>query len=232
MRSTKSIKQMEQLDFCGYEDLVEEILNELQYVKFEGCGSISVIAKYDDAVKVVEGLICNNVRLNAITLLEPELYSGYNKEFVITVDNYGVSAEPMWRDAYGNRPAGYLYDESTICYVFGNCHQKILDHIDYAVAFEVNILDCEECCDNCGECCDEHKQEKSEMQDVCANLKACNSCNEYCGEKMNIQSSCDCGMHGFTASSSDDNNYKSYSFYSDDMKLVKEMMSIIKKFGL
>ena len=70
------------------------------------------------------------------------------------------------------------------------------------------------------------------MQDLCANLKACNSCNEYCGEKMNIQSSCDCGMHGFTVSSSDDNNYKSYSFYSDDMKLVEEMMNIFKKFGL
>jgi large subunit ribosomal protein L22 len=56
MRSTKSIKQMKQLDFCGYEDLVEEILNELQYVKFEECGSISVIAKYDDAVGILNAV--------------------------------------------------------------------------------------------------------------------------------------------------------------------------------
>lgn len=235
MRTKKPTRILTPLDFCDYEDLIGDILEELEYVSFEECGSITIIAKYDEAVQVVECLIRNNVKLNAITLLESELYGGYNKEFVITVDIYGVSVEPMWRDAYGNRPAGYLYDESIYCYVFGNCHRQVLDHIDYTVGFEVNIVDCDDCCDCCGECCDdcdEKELDETEIKNLLANLKACNSCNEHCGEKLNIQSRYDDGMCGFTASHSDDNSYKKYAFYSNNIDFVEEMMGMIKKFSL
>jgi len=228
-------KSMDRIDYCCYSEFIEDVLYSVDHVNFEECENVSIIAKYDEAVTIVEYLLCNDIVIHAITMLEPEYFGGYDKEFIITVDEDGICVEPMWGDAYGERPAGYLYDESTVCYVFGNCHRQVLDYIDTKVVIEVNIgFDEDECdYDDCEDC------DKEDIEDVFKCNGDCASCdmNEDFEYNAKIQHNpkketikMDDDMKGFSIATSDDYGYSSFSFHSTDENLVKEMLKIYKKF--
>lgn len=227
-------KSMDRVDYCCYSEFIEDVLYSVDHVNFEECESVSIIAKYDEAVTIVEYLLCNDIVLHAITMLEPEYFGGYNKEFIITVDEDGLCVEPMWRDAYGARPAGYLYDESTVCYVFGNCHRQVLDNIDTRVAIEVNIGFDEDECDDCNEHEDCFKCngdcDNCDMNDDVDNHIEYTKFVKKETKPRTQKIEMDKDMKGFSISTSDDYGYSSFSFHSTDEDLVKAMLKKYEKF--
>lgn len=125
-------------------------------------------------------------------------WKNYYDEYLISLNFDGIWCQPMKVDGK------YLTDDSTITYILDNCSSTVIPQCKGKVVFEVGMVDDEEC--DCDECC------------------GCCGCD--CDNELAIESDGD--MHGFSVNHSDDNGYKSYSFYSTNKELVEQMAKLFR----
>ena len=142
---------MKRLEFTDIEDFSCELADKIdELIEENEFNDISVVAKYEEARKIIRELLCIGYQLKYIEL-EPSDRSGYNKEYIISLINlnneneYEIWCEPMKTEN------GYLDDSSTVIYVMDNCSSEVLKHLDSKFTFEVGIGE-EEC--NCEDCCE------------------------------------------------------------------------------
>lgn len=112
--------------------------------------SVSAIAKYDIAKDLLTELICLDMDPVSINI-SPVDYSGYDKEYIITIDEYGVCCQ----EAYSTDR--YLYTEDNVLYIHEDCNSGILKYVrtDGDKVFEFAI-ESEEC--NCKTCSNYKKE--------------------------------------------------------------------------
>ena len=143
---------MKRLEFTDIEDFSCELADKIdELIEENEFNDISVVAKYEEARKIIRELLCIGYQLKYIEL-EPPDRSGYSKEYIISLINlnneneYEIWCEPMKTEN------GYLDDSSTVIYVMDNCSSEVLKHLDSKFIFEVGIGE-EECsCDECSKC--------------------------------------------------------------------------------
>lgn len=137
---------MRNLYFEDFEDLACDIADKFDMVK-DDFGDIAIIAKYEEAKKIIAELSCIGYSLESIRMSRPE-WENYHDEYLISLNNDGIWCEQMKSDGK------YLTDGSTITYILDNCSSKVIPYCKGKIVFEVTVGDDgEECdCEDCSEC--------------------------------------------------------------------------------
>ncbi|WP_024854815.1 hypothetical protein [Mediterraneibacter gnavus] len=178
------------------------------------CSGVCVIAKYEEAKRIITELCSMDLVLTSCILHNPE-FEGYEDEYIIDIFSDEVWCEPAKCDDE------YLYSNSYATYVLDNCNSKLLSKVETEHLYDVHIEDEDDNDINCCECCDPDYDE-------------CCGCSKFMN-RDDDDDSCeidgkDC--HGFTASKSDDDGYHSVSFYSTERVDHDDMMDLLRIFGL
>lgn len=142
------------LNFGTYEELAYKIADDFNSITDE-MKDVSVVAKYEDARKILAELICLGYQIGQIHSLEDSDWDGYCDEYIITLSDFdgaSVWCEPFMRNGE------YFYDDSVIAYIFDNCNSKCLKKMKNTARYVVSIGCDNECdCENC-DCTDECKE--------------------------------------------------------------------------
>lgn len=134
---------MKNLYFNDFEDLACDITDKFDMVK-DNFGDIAIIAKYEEAKKIISELSYIGYSLESISMSRPE-WEKYYDEYLISLNNDGIWCEPMKLDGK------YLTAESTITYILDNCSSKVIPHCKGKIVFEVSVgidendYECSEC---------------------------------------------------------------------------------------
>ena len=127
---------MADLYYETYEEFTESLAYEDDeqggFYKFKNNDDIAIVAKYDDARRIVEELIYCGYGVNAIELHDPEV-KGYDKEFVISLYDDDIYVEPMFREK------DYLNLHAEIIYILENCSSKVISHCKSEKLYFVEI---------------------------------------------------------------------------------------------
>lgn len=134
---------MKNLYFDDFEDFACDVADKFDIVK-DDFGDVSIIAKYEEAKKIIAELSCIGYSLESIRMSRPE-WENYHEEYLISLNNDGIWCEPMKLDDK------YLTDESTITYILDNCSSKVIPQCRGKIVFEVTVGVDEYDCD-CSEC--------------------------------------------------------------------------------
>lgn len=210
---------MRRLKFETYEDFACDIADKFDLVReLDKYNDVSIIAKYEEARRIIKELLCIGYDLHSIDI-HGEEWDGYDAEYVISLCNIEgeneIWCEPILRES------GYITEQAPIIYVLDNCSSKVIPHCKGEIMYEVSVgeeeydcgCDCNECCECDGYCdCDDDEDDDDEDYD--------------CKNKFAIEN--DEGMHGFCVNRSNENGYSSYSFYSDNMELVEYMARLFR----
>lgn len=176
------------------------------------CAGVCVIAKYEEAKRIITELCSMDLVLTSCILHNPE-FEGYEDEYIIDIFSDEVWCEPAKRDDE------YLYSNSYATYVLDNCNSKLLSRVETEHLYDVHIEDEDDNDINCCECCDPDYDE----------CWGCSNFMNHDDDSCEIDGK-DC--HGFTASKSDDDGYHSVSFYSTERVDHDDMMDLLRIFGL
>lgn len=240
---------MESLRFKDIEDFAFYIADVFEDVHEMDCDNdITIIAKYDEAKKIIEELIRLEYGIASLDIHD-EMVSGYSDEYAITLTNFDRGLE-LWCEPMKTED-GYLLIDPTVTFIFGNCSHKVIKNCKGSYVIEVDIVgeDDEDACGWCEDCCtlcdlaqakmpgkssdtkssdtNELSKDKKNDETKKAEIKAENALESHIGYTKDE----DDNMHGFTASRSTDNAVYTYSFYTSD-KLSDDMIrAMLKDFG-
>lgn len=179
-------------------ELCEDVVDT--YCSYTEDSDVCVIAKYEEAKRIISELCSMDFTLTSCVLHDPD-FDGYDDEYIIDIFSDEVWCEPAKRDGE------YIYSKSLVTYLLDNCNSKILSKIETTHTYEVHLYD----------------EDDEDMEYDC---DGCIFCNEY--------DDCDVdeNSHGFTASKSDEDGYRSVSFYSTEHVDHEVMMDLLRIFGL
>ena len=182
--------------------------------------TISVYGKYDVIKNILEKSIIHGASIIDGIELEDYEVDYYDKEFILCLEKYDsitVSVQKAWYEDNQWHKAGYFDGEADIAFVHADCNSKLLKHIESDIIYEFEI----------GE------------EDCAANIEAVDSCSECnCDEDQNSPqkyvkyfTGTNDDMHGFTASKSDGNSYRAYSFYTTSQLSKADIQSLMQEAG-
>lgn len=129
---------MRNLYFEDFEDLACDIADKFDTVK-DDFGDIAIIAKPNEVKEIFKELVCIGYDICNITYESIDC-GGYDDEYILSMNHDGI-----WIEKFKGEN-GYLTDESTITYIFGNCSSKVIPCCKGKVVFEVTVgIDEDEC---------------------------------------------------------------------------------------
>lgn len=192
-------------------ELCEDIVDT--YCSYVEDADVCVIAKYDEAKRIITELCSMDLVLTSCILHNPE-FEGYEDEYIIDIFSDEVWCEPAKRDGK------YIYTDSYVTYVLDNCNSKLLSKVKTEHLYDVHIEDEYDNDINCCECCDPDYDE----------CWGCSNFMNRCDDEDDYEIDEDC--HGFTASKSDDDGYHSISFYSTEHVDYEDMKDLLRIFEL
>lgn len=123
---------------CGnYKELVDEIMGALEHIKHcsSESGDIAIVAKYDEASKILAELCARGFVPYSVEITNPEWFD-YNCEYIISLIDNELWCQPM-KFSDGR----YVDDESTLTYVSGNANSACLAHLPKVGIIEFDIID-------------------------------------------------------------------------------------------
>ena len=201
---------MERILFNDTCDIASKMMEKLR----NGADSVSAICFYELASSIAEDLIRNGCKLDFADICDYS-YNHYDREYSVTVsigyegnsDGY-LSISPIYGKS--DEGEGYLIRYSDVMYVHQDCNSKLLKYMDAEEMYEFAIDGLDE--DDTVEDDDFHTQ-----------------LSEY----TNVSKKADGTPTGFSKSwhSVDKNGsttYTSYSFMSDNRKMLKTMMDVFE----
>lgn len=200
------------LYFNYYDDFACTVADKYDDVdEFEDYNSVAIVAKYNEAKKIICELINIGYGIDFIDGFVSPQWSEYSDEFYISLYNDEICCE-VAKDT-----KGYLFVEANTVYLLGNCSSKIIPKIDAKEIYEVNIDEedideCVECDGDCGNC---------ECTDILEDSNV--AVSEIKLSKDN--------QHGFTVSKTDGDSYTSYSYYTTENLSENDIQRLLKAFG-
>lgn len=218
---------MRKINFENIKNFCEKVDTDFQSIVDDSC-SLSIIAKYDEARKIIQELVKLGYELNSIANFTEPDYGGYYNEYIISLScidyEKEIWCEPMLIDK------GYIDDDGVVAYVFGDCNSKCLPHLYAKLVYEIEIQD-----NDSDECdwyhCDHDYWDDHECEECCCSECVSKDTNEC--ESTYVSKNENGVPVGFSKSWSTTENgvncYSSYSHYSDDLDMLKE---IAEKFGV
>lgn len=108
---------MERIIIDSFEEISEAMLEDIN----SGAISVSFVGLYDDAATVIKSLLAYDVTNVYHIEIEPEDWDGYDKEWLVTLDDdYNIWCEKLYRET------GYLGFEGNTIYVADDCNSSCL----------------------------------------------------------------------------------------------------------
>lgn len=126
---------MDRLEFNDFEDFACDIADKYESIK-TGYNDVAVVAKYEEARKIIRELLCIGYDLHSIEMYDTE-WDGYDSEYITSIYDNEIWCEPMLRDN------GYITDDSQIMYILDNCSSKAIPYCKGKKLFEVSIGECD-----------------------------------------------------------------------------------------
>ena len=180
-------------------------ISDFMYEKIEdGCESVEFIGFYEDSVAVIKDLLSHEDTNVYQIAIEPEDWDGYDKEYLVTLDD----ERNIWCEkAYQYEHNRYLESWSDCTLVADDCNSSVLKKICSEEIYEISYEPEEE---------------------------TFNTVTEGCSEYSHISRDKNGKITGFTKSWSNTDKtgttfYSSYSHYSSNEEAVK---TIAKEFGV
>lgn len=213
---------MKNLYFDDFEDLACSVADTYDSLKCEDYEDVAIIAKYEEARKIIKELLCIGYDIHSINIIDEE-YGEYDAEYIISIYDDEVWCEPMLREK------GYITDDSPVIYVLDNCSSKVIPYCKGVIIFEVSVGD-----DECEDTEESYSingipATKEEFDAYVEKIKKndskckCDKCVEYSKDD-------DGDIHGFSASKSDGDGYVCYSFYTSENLMKNDIEDILKLF--
>ena len=204
---------MKKLHFDDYKDFVIECDEKLRsIIKFDKYNSVSIIALYKDARNIIKEFCCEGYELRSVEIHDEE-FDGYFDEYIVSIDNIDgyleVWCEPM---SHKNR---YIIDESTVCYVLGNCSSEVYNYIESSYVYEVGI---------------KRIEDLDKKEDFCSE-----NSDLYVGDnepKIKYDNDENGNTHGFSVSKSDENSSIFYSYYTTNNLEKDDIHNLLKIFDM
>lgn len=124
----------------------------------ENDGDVAIIAKYDDAKKILKELLCIGYDVISLDIHEPE-WENYTDEYSVTICDRGI-----WCEKAKYEGDKYFDEVADVVYVLDNCSSAILKKIETKFVYEVSVgedddSECDGDCDNC----DLHETESDDI---------------------------------------------------------------------
>ena len=209
----KKESKINTLKFEDYEELCCYAADRFDDVKDnDDLCSVTIVAKYEEAKRVIENLICIGYPIASIDGLNDSDYDGYCDEFVVTLSP--TDEGTLWCEPF-KRHDEYFTNECAIALVMDNCSARVLEHLECDESYEVSVGEDEDSCDVDCENCD------------------CKDLDTDSSEYTHISREKDGKIAGFTKSWSDTENgisyYSSYSHYSTDEDALRK---VAEDFGI
>lgn len=143
-------KSMKKLNFKSFEEFSCKVADRYDELKTDDeLNNIAIIAKYEEARKIIRELLCIGYDLRSIEIHDKD-WNRYDAEFIMYICSNKISCEPMLTDI------GYITDESPVMYVLDNCSSKIIPYCQGDIVYEVSIAKEKDNCDKNE--CDENKR--------------------------------------------------------------------------
>lgn len=208
---------MHRLEFEEYEDFAGYIYDTYEVIsELDEDNDVSIIAKYLDAISIIEELVSLGFSLHTVDIHHPDI-KGYADEFVISILDYEIWCEPMRRDS------GYIDVNSTCICVIDDCSSKVIPHCRSKYVREVSVADINECDyddEECSECCCEKCDNAGELDKI----PDSKSHVEYRKGDDGI-------VHGFIADKRDGGSYHSVSYYGTGELDKSAVQSLLRELG-
>lgn len=154
---------MDTLKFEDYEELCCYAADRFDDVKDnDDLCSVTIVAKYEEAKRVIENLICIGYPIASIDGLNDPAYDGYCDEFVITLSP--TDEGTLWCEPF-KRHDEYFTNECAIALVMDNCSARVLEHLEFDESYEVSVGEDEDSCDGDCENCELHGLESENQSD-------------------------------------------------------------------
>ena len=127
--------------------LAEEMIGIVEDGKI-ACG----VFFYEEAVELMEALICYIGVVARDIQISPPSFNRYNKEYYVMLNNeFGVYVEPAWADKNEYHSAGYLASGADVVFIDGEAKSNIISCFDGdPEIIEVELND--QCPCQCGHC--------------------------------------------------------------------------------
>lgn len=138
---------MKNLYYDDFEDFACAVADSYDSLKCEDYEDVAIIAKYEEARKIIKELLCIGYDIHSINIIDEE-YGEYDAEYIISLYGDEVWCEPMLREN------GYITDDSPVMYILDNCSSKVIPYCKGKNVFEVSVGEDDCDCDEC-ECHDE-----------------------------------------------------------------------------
>lgn len=125
---------MDNLYFNDYEDFACDMVDKYESIKDDEYNDIAVIAKYEEARRLIKELLCIGYDLHSIEMHDEE-WDGYDSEYIVSLYDNEIWCEPM------KRKNGYVTDDSPVIYILDNCSSKVIPYCEGKNVYEVSISD-------------------------------------------------------------------------------------------
>lgn len=192
--------KLDRLSFYDYEKLSIEILEKIKSIDDE-YESVSIIAKYENARKLIQELINFGCKIVSIDLHEED-YEGYCDEYIVSL---GKDNE-IWCEQF-KRNNEYFNNISIITYIFDNCSSKVLPHCKSKYLYEISIDD-----------------DMNEEDDDIDEYNGIDETKNNCDSKVR-----DDNMHGFSITKTGDHGHSlHYSFYTSEELNNEDIKDILE----
>lgn len=187
---------MERLQLENYEELAWNISDSFENLKDE-YGDISIIAKYNEAKEIIKELLCIGYDIASIEL-HREDFENYCDEYIVSLNFDGVWCEKFKRDT------GYFEDESNIMYIMDNCSSNVISYCKSDNLYEVSVCEDDEELSNTS-----NDSQNSESTYISRSKDG--TPTGFCKSWVTVENGMTC--------------YSSYSHYSDNVNMLKEVAS-------
>lgn len=125
---------MDNLYFNDYEDFACDVADKYESIKDDEYNDIAVVAKYEEARRLIKELLCIGYDLHSIEMHDDE-WDGYDSEYIVSLYDNEIWCEPMKREN------GYITDDSPVIYILNNCSSKVISYCEGNNVYEVSISD-------------------------------------------------------------------------------------------
>lgn len=125
---------MRNLYFDDFENLACSVADTYDSLKSEDFEDVAIIAKYEEARKIVKELLCLGYDIHSIDIHD-ETWENYDAEYVVSLYKNEVWCESMLKED------GYVNEEAPIIYVLDNCSSKVVPYCKGKTIYEVAVGD-------------------------------------------------------------------------------------------
>ena len=197
------IKIFKELIIDDIEDLIDTVVEDVNSGDYEVVG---IIAKYEEVAFIIKEILqYEETSIGDISLFSEE-FTGYDKEYLITLDdNWVVDCEQFYNDDY-NR---YIFFTTDKTYVLEDCNKNVTAGCDedstVVVYYNDSLLD-------------EYEEENDHN----------NSSDYYIDDNSEVYLWNDSGYFGVNFSYfDDDNNCRLFQYMSKNISDIKELLDFL-----